>query len=225
MLHLENEIQELRDKLLSMWDLVIKQLDKTEVSLRTFDRDLALEIQEIERRVNAYEVSIDNACEDFIALLQPVASDLRFVLSTLKINTNLERVADIACGIAEFISDTEGEFKEEIIKHMEADKMLGIAIDMVKDLREAYLMENTKLARSVYKRDKMLDELNDVASYKAIECLDNFPDFRRQTLHVLSIIRKLERVGDQSKNIAEEIIFYIDAKVVKHKRKEKDKEE
>ena len=59
MLHLENEIQELRDKLISMWDLVIKQLDKTEVSLRAFDRDLALEIQETERRVNAYELSID----------------------------------------------------------------------------------------------------------------------------------------------------------------------
>lgn len=222
MLHLENEIQELRDKLLSMWDLVIKQLDKTELSFRSFDKDLAMEIQETERRVNASELSIDRACEDFIALLQPVASDLRFVLSTLKINTNLERIADIACGISEFISDTEEEFNAEIISSMEADKMLSICIEMVKDLREAYLLENTKLARTVYKRDKMLDKLNDVASYKALDCLDKFPQHRRQTLHVLSIIRKLERVGDQSKNIAEEIIFYIDAKVVKHRRKEKE---
>jgi phosphate transport system protein len=221
MLHLENEIQELRDKLLSMWDLVIKQLDKTEVSFKTFDRDLAMEIEETEKRVNAYELTIDRACEDFIALLQPVASDLRFVLSTLKINTNLERIADIACGIAEFISDTDEEVNADIISHMEADKMLYLSIEMVKDLREAYLLENTKLARTVYKRDKMLDELNDVASYKAIECLDKYPQQRRQTLHVLSIIRKLERVGDQSKNIAEEIIFYIDAKVVKHKKSDK----
>ncbi len=222
MLHLENEIQELRDKLLSMWDLVIKQLDKTDVSFKSFDKDLAMEIQETEKRVNAYELTIDRACEDFIALLQPVASDLRFVLSTLKINTNLERIADIACGISEFISDTDEEVNADIISHMEADKMLDICIEMVKDLREAYLLENTKLARTVYKRDKMLDKLNDVASYKAIECLDKFPQQRRQTLHVLSIIRKLERVGDQSKNIAEEIIFYIDAKVVKHRRREKD---
>lgn len=222
MLHLENEIQELRDKLLSMWDLVIKQLDKTDVSFKSFDKDLAMEIQETEKRVNAYELTIDRACEDFIALLQPVASDLRFVLSTLKINTNLERIADIACGISEFISDTDEEVNADIITHMEADKMLDICIEMVKDLREAYLLENTKLARTVYKRDKMLDKLNDVGSYKAIECLDKFPQQRRQTLHVLSIIRKLERVGDQSKNIAEEIIFYIDAKVVKHRRREKD---
>lgn len=199
MLHLENEIQELRDKLISMWDLVIKQLDKTEVSLRAFDRDLALEIQETERRVNAYELSIDRDCEDFIALLQPVASDLRFVLSTLKINTNLERIADIACGISEFISDTEEDFNGDIIKQMDADKMLSISIEMVKELRESYILENTKLARTVYKRDKMLDKLNEVASYKAIECLDMYPDQRRQTLHILSIIRKLERIGDQSK--------------------------
>jgi phosphate transport system protein len=222
MLHLENEIQELRDRLLSMWDLVIKQLDKTESSFKSFDKDLAMEIQETEKRVNAYELTIDRACEDFIALLQPVASDLRFVLSTLKINTNLERIADIACGISEFISDTDEDVNADIISQMEADKMLDICIEMVKDLREAYLLENTKLARTVYKRDKMLDKLNDVASYKAIECLDKYPQQRRQTLHVLSIIRKLERVGDQSKNIAEEIIFYIDAKVVKHKRREKD---
>ncbi|HEX5626120.1 MAG TPA: phosphate signaling complex protein PhoU [Saprospiraceae bacterium] len=223
MLHLENETQELRDKLIAMWDLVIKQLDKTELAFRTFDRDLALEIQETEKRVNAYELTIDRSCEDFIALLQPVASDLRFVLSSLKINTNLERVGDIACGVSEFISDTEESFNAEIISIMEADKMLAIAIEMIKELRQSYLLENTKLARTVYKRDKMLDKLNDMASYKALECLDKFPDQRRQTLHVLSIIRKLERIGDQSKNIAEEIIFFLEAKVLKHKgREEKD---
>lgn len=222
MLHLENEIQEIRDQLISMWDLVIKQLDKTEISLRTFDRDLAMEIQETERRVNAFELTIDRACEDFIALLQPVASDLRFVLSTLKINTNLERIADIAYGISEFISDTEESFNGDIIKHMEADMMLGIAIEMVKELREAYILENSKLARTVYKRDKMLDKMNEVASYKAIECLDKYPENRRQTLHILSIIRKLERIGDQSKNISEEIIFYLDAKILKHKKSNPD---
>lgn len=224
MLILENEIQELKNKLISMWDLVINQLGKTETSFQTFDLDLAMEIQETEKRVNAYELSIDRASEDFIALLQPVASDLRFVLSTLKINANLERIGDIACGIAEFISDTDEEVNGSIISHMEGEKMLDICIEMVKNLREAYLNENTKLARTIFKRDKMLDKLNDVASYKAIECLDKFPEHRRQTLHILSIIRKLERLGDHSKNIAEEIIFYIDAKVVKHKKREKDNE-
>ncbi|MBK8956578.1 MAG: phosphate signaling complex protein PhoU [Saprospiraceae bacterium] len=225
MLHVENEIQELKDKLINMWDAVINQLEKTQQTLQNGDRDLALAIQAAERRINAYELSIDRICEDFIALLQPVASDLRFVLTTLKINTNLERIGDIACGISEFISDQDTEFNLEIIKHLEADKMLLLAIEMVKNLREAYILENTLKARTVYKRDRMLDKINDVASYRAIECLDKYPKLRRETLHVLSMVRKIERIGDQAKNIAEEIIFNIEAKVIKHKRKEKDKEE
>ncbi|MBK6859174.1 MAG: phosphate signaling complex protein PhoU [Saprospiraceae bacterium] len=222
MLQVENEIQELRDQLIEMWDLTIKQLDNTESAFKNFERDLALEVQQTERRVNAFELTIDRACENFIALFQPVATDLRFVLSTLKINTNLERIADIACGISEFVSDSDDRFNAEIIKLMDADKMLALSIEMLKELREAYILEDTKLARTVYKKDKMLDKLNDVASYKALECLDKFPDEKRQTLHVLSIIRKIERVGDQAKNIAEEIIFYLDAKILKHKKKEKE---
>ncbi|MBK7357848.1 MAG: phosphate signaling complex protein PhoU [Saprospiraceae bacterium] len=222
MLQVENEIQELRDQLIEMWDLTIKQLDNTESAFKNFERDLALEVQQTERRVNAFELTIDRACENFIALFQPVATDLRFVLSTLKINTNLERIADIACGISEFVSDSDDRFNAEIIKLMDADKMLTLSIEMLKELREAYILEDTKLARTVYKKDKMLDKLNDVASYKALECLEKFPDEKRQTLHVLSIIRKIERVGDQAKNIAEEIIFYLDAKILKHKKKEKE---
>jgi len=222
MLQVENEIQELRDQLIEMWDLTIKQLDNTEIAFKNFERDLALEVQQTERRVNAFELTIDRACENFIALYQPVATDLRFVLSTLKINTNLERIADIACGISEFVSDSDDRFNAEIIKLMDADKMLALSIEMLKELREAYILEDTKLARTVYKKDKMLDKLNDVASYKALECLEKFPDEKRQTLHVLSIIRKIERVGDQAKNIAEEIIFYLDAKILKHKKKEKE---
>ena len=225
MLHVESEIQELKDRLIAMWDLVIKQLDKTQQALEGHDRDLALEIQATERRINAFELTIDLSCEDFIALLQPVASDLRFELTALEINTNLERIGDIACGISEFISDHDTEFNREIIKHMEADRMLTLSIEMVKNLREAYLLENTAKARTVYKRDRMLDKINSVASFRAVDCLEKYPDQKRQTLHVLSMIRKIERIGDQAKNIAEEIIFYIEAKVIKHKRKEKDKEE
>ncbi|MBK8875131.1 MAG: hypothetical protein IPN13_14950 [Bacteroidetes bacterium] len=93
--------------------------------MNNFDKDLALEIQENEKRVNAYELNIDKECEDFIALRQPVATDLRFALSTLKINTNLERIADIASGIAEFISDIDQSVNPEIIHLLQAEKMFG----------------------------------------------------------------------------------------------------
>lgn len=209
-----------------MWELVNSQLEKTQQSLSKFDRDLALEVQENEKRVNAYELHIDKACEDFLALYQPLATDLRFILSTLKINTNLERIADIASGISEFISDVDTGFEPKILDQMSALKMLSISVEMVRDLKEAYQYENTSLARTIFNRDKLLDAINEKASTLAIECLDHFPDQKRHTLHVLSMIRKIERIGDQCKNIAEEIIFYLDAKVVKHKKKlnESDKE-
>lgn len=219
MTHLDSEITVLKNELGEMWELVNTQLEKTIKSLTAFDKDLALEVQENEKRVNAIEIHIDKSCEDFIALYQPVATDLRFVLSTLKINNNLERIADIACGIAEFISDVDTGFNPEILEHMSALRMLSISLEMTKDLKEAYQYENTTLARTIFQRDKMLDAINEKASTLAIDCLDRFPDQRRHTLHVLSIIRKIERIGDQSKNIAEEIIFYLDAKVVKHKKK------
>lgn len=227
MTHLDTEINGLKAELSQMWELVNSQLDKTQISLAKFDRDLALEVQENEKRVNAYELHIDKACEDFLALYQPLATDLRFILSTLKINTNLERIADIASGISEFISDVDTGFDPKILDQMSALKMLSISVEMVRDLKEAYQYENTALARTIFNRDKLLDAINEKASTLAIECLDNFPDQRRQTLHVLSIIRKIERIGDQCKNIAEEIIFYLDAKVIKHKKKliEPDKEE
>ena len=212
MAHLDSEINELKSELGLMWELVNSQLEKTLQSLSKFDRDLALEVQENEKRVNAFEINL--------ALYQPVATDLRFVLSTLKINTNLERIADIACGISEFISDVDTHFSAGILDHMSVLKMLSISVEMVKDLKEAYQYENTALARTIFKRDKLLDEINDKASQMAIECLDLYPDQRKHVLHVLSIIRKIERIGDQSKNIAEEIIFYLDAKVVKHHKKQ-----
>ncbi len=220
MAHLDSEINELKSELGLMWELVNSQLEKTLQSLSKFDRDLALEVQENEKRVNAFEINLDKNCEDFLALYQPVATDLRFVLSTLKINTNLERIADIACGISEFISDVDTHFSAGILDHMSVLKMLSISVEMVKDLKEAYQYENTALARTIFKRDKLLDEINDKASQMAIECLDLYPDQRKHVLHVLSIIRKIERIGDQSKNIAEEIIFYLDAKVVKHHKKQ-----
>ncbi|NOT38136.1 MAG: phosphate signaling complex protein PhoU [Saprospiraceae bacterium] len=222
MTHLDSEITTLKNELGYMWELVNSQLDKTVQSLTAFDKDLALEVQEHEKRVNAIEINIDKACEDFIALYQPVATDLRFVLSTLKINNNLERIADIACGIAEFISDVDTGFNPDILEHMSALHMLSLSVEMVKDLKEAHQHENTALARTIFKRDKVLDSINDKASNLAMDCLDRFPDQRKHTLHVLSIIRKIERIGDQSKNIAEEIIFYLDAKVIKHKKKKKE---
>src|SRR6201996_6578203 len=100
MTQLENELQEVKKEVINMWNLVQSQLEKSRTAMFNFDRDLAREIVLKEKRVNAFELKIDRDCENIFALHCPVAVDLRFLLAALKINTNLERIGDIAAGVA-----------------------------------------------------------------------------------------------------------------------------
>lgn len=221
MTHLDSELKILKADILEMWHLVINQLIKSRDALTNFDRDLAEEVAENEKRVNSYELKIDKDCENIFALFQPVASDLRLVLATLKISNNLERIGDIAASVAEFVLDAEETFNKDILDHTKILEMFGIANEMIGDTLEAFDSEDTRLARTIFKRDKMLDKIDDEALDLVYECIQKYPEQARNSLLVMSMIRKLERVGDMSKNIAEEIIFYFEAKVLKHKKKKK----
>lgn len=202
-----------------MWTLVNSQLSKAREAFLTFDKDLAREVATKEKRVNGSELKIDRDCENIFALFCPVAIDLRFVLAVLKINSNLERIGDIAEGIAKYIIDADGPFSDEMLKITRILPMYEEAVNMLVDTQDAFEKEDTILARSVFKKDDFLDDVNK-ASHKVLEKhLKDHPEDASQALWILSIIRKLERVGDQSKNIAEEIIFYLEAKVLKHKGK------
>lgn len=216
MTHLEIELAQLKSEITVMWNLVIQQLKKTQEALVKLDKDLAREVVLNERRVNALELKIDRDCENVFALFNPVAVDLRFVLAILKINNNLERTGDIAEGIGKFVISAENNFDEKLLDTTQVIIMYEEAIDMLTDVLNAFEKEDTKLARSIFKRDEMLDEINVKANAIVAECVKNSPENIEQSLYLLSIIRKLERVGDQCKNIAEEIIFYIEAKVLKH---------
>jgi len=182
--------------------------------------DLAREVIENERIVNAIELKIDRDCENILALFQPVAVDLRFVLATLKINSNLERIGDNVEGIARYVLDVDHPFRGELLAEYRVEEMYQIAISMVDDTMFALLKEDTALARKVFFKDDTLDEINKEAARLTLKSIaENRPD-PKHYLNALSIIRKLERVGDQTKNIAEEIIFFIEAKVLKHDTKE-----
>jgi len=183
----------------------------------SYDKDLAREVILKERRVNGYELKIDRDCENIFALLTPVAIDLRFVLAVLKINSNLERIGDIAEGIAKYIISAEQPFKPELLDATKLTEMYEESINILEDTLTAFENEDTILARGVFKKDEFLDEINIAANNLIEEYLKQNPKDIDQALYVLSIIRKLERVGDQSKNISEEIIFYLEAKVLKHK--------
>ncbi len=219
MTQLENELQALKVELISMWNLVESQLKKSRNALVNFDRDLAREVVLKERRVNAFELKLDRDCEDIFALYCPVAIDLRFLLAVLKINTNLERIGDYAEGISKYIIEMDTVFHQGVLNTSNLVTMFDDAIKILADTRLAFENDNTTLARSIFKRDEALDIINANAMTSVSECIRQDINVLSDSLYILSIIRKLERVGDQSKNIAEEIIFYIEAKVLKHDEK------
>ncbi|HLG39038.1 MAG TPA: phosphate signaling complex protein PhoU [Chitinophagaceae bacterium] len=218
MTHLDTELQMLKSETVSMWNLVALQLNKTRDALFKLDKDLAREIVLNEKRVNAYELKIDRDCENIFALFNPVAVDLRFVLAVLKINSNLERTGDIAEGIGKFIVSTKSAFDTNLLEVAKVSTMFDESMSMLNDVLSAFETENTALARSVFKRDEALDQINISANSIIVDYVKNNPENIEQALYILSTIRKLERVGDQAKNIAEEIIFYVEAKVLKHKK-------
>lgn len=223
MTHLESELQQLKTNLVEMWTLVRNQLSKAKEALINDDRDLARELILVEKRVNAFELAIDQDCENMFALFNPVAVDLRLVLAIIKINNNLERQGDSAKGIAKTVLEFEWAFDKKLLEITRIVEMFDENITMLNELIEAFEQEDGTIARKTFKRDELLDEINDQTTAVVADYIRNNIENTEQALQILSIIRKLERTGDHSKNIAEEIIFYIEAKVLKHRTKEKPK--
>jgi phosphate transport system protein len=219
MTHLDIELKKLRLDMFEMFGLVYAQLVKARNSLVSFDKDLAREVRVNEKRVNSFELKLDRDCENIIALFNPVAVDLRFVLACLKINSNLERIGDIAEGIAQFVLSIKNAPDQELLQRTRVIEMFDTANSIVADVMTSFEKEDTSLARHVFMKDELLDEINAEANGAVADFIKEHNEKINQSLYMLSTIRKLERVGDQSKNIAEEIIFFIEAAVLKHKKK------
>jgi phosphate transport system protein len=219
MTKLDIELRAIKQETIEMWKLVQSQLQKGLSALLNFDKDLAREIVQIERRVNGAELKIDRDCEDIFALYSPVAVDLRFLLAVLKINTNLERIGDIAEGIAKMILDTKEPFNQSLLDQTMVIEMYDECLQMVAEILNAFEKEDSAIARGIFRRDELLDQLNRKANDLIAKYISDNPQNMEQSLTVLSMIRRLERIGDQAENIAEEIIFYIEAKVLKHQSK------
>ncbi|MCX6295005.1 MAG: phosphate signaling complex protein PhoU [Bacteroidetes bacterium] len=217
--HLDIELQQLKAETMKMWLLVNLQLTKGKESLLNLDKDLAREVILSERRVNAYELKLDRDCENIFALFNPLAVDLRFVLAVLKINNNLERIGDYVEGIAKFVLNVDSNFDTKLLEITRVVEMFAAANNMMETVLEAFDKEDTSIARKVFQQDELLDDINIKANSIIADYIRNHPDNIDATLYLLSIIRKLERVGDQAKNMAEEIIFYIEAKVLRHRSK------
>lgn len=224
MTHLDEELVHLKSELTDMWQMVISQLHKTREALLEFDKDIAREVVAVEKRVNSLELKIDRDCENIFALFNPVAVDLRTVLAVLKINNNLERSGDIAEGIAKYILFAESPFDPELLEVTQILRMYDETNAILEDSLKSFETEDTRLARSIFKRDEIVDEINNAAHDAVTAYIQKHPDKIEEALYIISMIRKMERVGDHCKNIAEEIIFNIEAKVLKHKSKKKKEE-
>jgi phosphate transport system protein len=219
MSHLDTELHYLKEDLIGMARMVRAQITKGKEALFTFNHGLAKEVLATEKRINAYELKIDRDCEKIFALFNPVAADLRFVLASLKINTNLERIGDNAEGVARYVMDVQEPFNSEMLDRYRLKEMYEVAVSMLDDSIDALIKEDTELARKVFLKDDILDEINLQATATTLSFIENNYPNPLHYLSTLSVIRKIERMGDQSKNIAEEIIFYIEAKVLKHRNK------
>jgi len=217
----DQALTQLRDDITDLMHMVHRQLEKAKEALETLDKDLASEIMTIEKNVNATELRIDKECENILALYNPVAIDLRLVLASINLNTQLERIGDHANGIAEYIAyeDLEEPFEKEILDAINFNEMFVTAISMVDDAIYSFIKEDTKIARWVFGKDATLNKINKKSSKIIAEFSQKNPERIRKYLFLFSIMKKLERIGDLSKNIAEETVYFVDAKYIKHKGK------
>ena len=214
----ENELLAIKEEVNDMWLLVRQQLENAFNALRNNDDDLANSVASREKRVNAFELKIDSDIEDFIALYNPVAVDLRFALAMLKINNNLERIGDYADSIARFVARNNlTEEDKQLFNVLELKEMYDQVLHMFSTTHKALENSDASLAKSVIDKDDLLDSLNQKALDKLAEYAKNNPSAIRFCLEIAAILRKLERTGDHIINLAEETVFYIDAEVLKHR--------
>jgi len=218
--HFQRELESLKTTLIKMASMVEENFLLALRAVMEKNIELTHKVIETDKRIDKLELEIDDAVIDLLALQQPVASDLRFILAALKINNDLERIGDHAVNIAEatdiLVQYPDAELLEEI------PQMAEIARNMLKDSLDSFIQIDPSKARAVLKTDDKIDDLNRQVAHKIIEHVKNNSKTAELGLEISRISRNLERVADLTTNIAEEVIFYIQARVVKHHAEEKD---
>jgi phosphate transport system protein len=212
--HFQKELEELKWNLLRMAATVEQAIHDAVQSLVKRDSDLAQKTFEFEDRINKLEITIDDMCLKLLALRQPMAADLRFITSAMKIITDLERMGDQAVNIAERALSLNQE--SQLKPYIDIPRMAEIAQSMVKDVLDAFVNRDSKLARSVCERDDLVDELNDQVMRELLTYMMSDPKAIPRAVHLMIVSRCLERIADHATNIAEDVIFMVDALIIKH---------
>lgn len=213
----DEELVKIRKEVMDMWALVYEQMKNVCEAIPTSDKEKAWDVLIREKRVNASELKLDCDVEDFLVLYNPVAIDLRFALAMLKINNDLERIGDFAENIARFIIRMNGEqIDPELLKRIRLQEMVDGVLDMLVTSKLALEKEDINMANSLFEKDNLLDEINAGATSVLTEYAKEHPDKVAFCIDFKSVFLRLERTGDHITNLAEEIVFYIDAEVLKH---------
>jgi phosphate transport system protein len=212
---LDEHIEKLKRRVLKMSSLVDEQVQSAIRAVEEENLELAKTVVENDNKVDKYDNKIDKICQRIFALTQPVAMDLRLIMSSLTINNNLERIGDIAVNIAEYVSIIKK--KPEFFNQTKLEPMFKVAKQMLKDSIDSYVEGNDALAKSVIEADNTLDQLNFDNHKILIDIMKQNPDNIEPAVALLVMSRQLERLGDHCTNIAEDVFFIVEAHIVKHK--------
>ncbi|MGI9103183.1 MAG: phosphate signaling complex protein PhoU [Terriglobales bacterium] len=207
-------LDELKDKLLRMGGLAEQAVERAVRAYEHRDSAACRQVFEIEDAINVSERQIDELALDLLAMQQPMASDLRFILAVIKINADLERVGDQAVNVAQRVA----EVIELPLAELPADvpRMAAIASEMIRNALESFVQGDADLAESVLLRDNDVDRLKRETEEAMVAQMQRSPEQLRQALDVLLIARNLERVADHATNIAEDVIFWVRGADVRH---------
>ena len=217
----EYELDNIKETLMEMLDLVRDQIHLSKEAMLVNDHEVSFEIISKEKRVNSFELSIERDCEDFLTLKAPVAADLRLTIAMLKISSCLERIGDHAYGISSFVFDDLMTINKKLVEILHIPSMFDQIDEMFENISEAFDIGDASKMKKVFKQDKVLDKIYKKVPALMDEYLKENKDSINNVILISRTIGKLERVGDLLKNIAEEIIFYYESKVIRHKKKNK----
>ncbi len=212
--HFQEELERLKERILAMGGLAEERVQTAVEALVSGERDRLAKVLRGDEPINQLHVEIDGLAFRLLALYQPMASDLRVIVAALKINTDLERVGDMAVNIAEAAL--------RYLEHppvkplLDLPRMGAIAQAMLRDALDAFVRRDTALAQSVLDRDDTLDSLKTQIFRELLTYMLQSPPTIEGALDLILISRHLERIGDHATNIAEDIIFLVSAKDVRH---------
>jgi phosphate transport system protein len=212
--HFHEELDALKQTLLAMGGLVEDQIRRVMRALIERDDRLAQEVIDRDRHVNSYDVEVDETCVNLLALHQPAAGDLRFITTTMKIVTDLERIGDQAVNIAQRVIELNQE--PQLKPYIDLPRMAERAQGMVKESLDAFVSRDTELARHVCSADAEVDALKEQIFRELLTFMMQDARAIPRAIRLILISRFLERVADHATNIAEMVIYLVEGKMVRH---------